>query len=74
MQEEEAGQATKELARKHGITGHTIYRWKAKYGPMDVNQARGPRELEDENRRLERLVTDLTLDNRALKAAIEEEW
>jgi putative transposase len=74
LKEAEAGQAARELARKYGVTEQTIYRWKAKYGGMEVNEARRLRELEDENRRLKQIVADLTLDNRALKAVVEKKW
>jgi len=74
LKEAEAGQATKDLARKRGVTEQTIYRWKAKYGGMEVNEARRLREMEDENRRLKQIVADLTLDNPALKAVVEKKW
>ena len=74
LKEAEAGQPTKQLARKYGVTEHTVYRWKAKFGGMEVNEARRLRELEDENRPLKQLVADLTLDNRALKAVAEKQW
>ena len=67
LKEAEAGQATKELARKYGVTEHTIYRWKAKYGGMQVSEARRLKQLEEENRRLKHLVADLTLDKHALQ-------
>jgi putative transposase len=74
LKESEAGAATKELCRRHGISEQSFYRWKAKYGGMEVNEARRLRELEDENRRLKQIVADLTLDNRALKAVVEKKW
>jgi putative transposase len=57
-----------------GITTHTFYRWKAKYGGMDVNEARRLRELEEENRRLKHIVADLTLENRAIKDVLGRKW
>ncbi len=58
----------------NGISEHTFYRWRAKYGGMDVNDARKLRSLEDENRRLKTLVADLTLDNQMLKAVVSRKW
>src|SRR5437660_1545933 len=67
LREGEAGGNTREICRRMGITTHTFYRWKAKYGGMDVNEARRLRELEEEKRRLNHIVADLTLEYRALK-------
>lgn len=69
-----SGGKASDLARKHGISGHTFYRWKAKYGGMTVSEAQRLRQLEDENRRLKHLVADLTLDNQALKAVLGKKW
>ncbi|HEX2758103.1 MAG TPA: transposase, partial [Thermoanaerobaculia bacterium] len=63
LRESEAGAATKELCRRHGITETTFYRWKAKFGGMDVSDAKRLKQLEDENRRLKHIVAELTLDN-----------
>lgn len=68
LKESEAGFKTDELCRKHGISPQTFYKWKAKFGGMEVSDARRLRGLEDENRRLKHIVADLTLDNQALKA------
>ena len=70
----ESGQKVTDLCRKHGISEHTLYRWRAKFGGMDVNDARKLRSLEDENRRLKTLVADLTLDNQMLKAVVARKW
>lgn len=70
----EAGQKVGDLCRKHGISEHTFYRWRAKYGGMAVGDARKLRGLEDENRRLKTLVADLTLDNQMLKAVVQRKW
>src|SRR6476661_4222321 len=67
LKQGEAGLATAELCRQHGITEQTYYRWKAKYGGMDSGEAKRLKQLEDENRKLKHVVADLTLDNRALK-------
>ena len=64
----EAGEKTKELCRELNISDATFYKWKNKFGGMDVSDARRLRTLEDENRRLKQIVADLTLDNQALKA------
>ena len=60
-----AGEAA--VLRRHGVTAHSYYRWKAKYGGMEVSDARLLKHLEDENRRLKHVVAELTLDNRTLK-------
>ena len=59
-----------EVCRRHGITAKTLYRWKAKYGGMEISDARRLKQLEDENRRLRQAVADLTLDNQALKLVL----
>ena len=61
-----------ELAREHGISGGTIYAWKAKFGGMEVADAKRLRGLEDENRRLKQMVADLSLDKEALKTVIQK--
>jgi putative transposase len=74
LKEAAAGAKLGELVRKHGISEQTYYRWKAKYGGMDVSEARRLKQLEDENGRLKNLVADLTLDNQALKAVLGKRW
>jgi len=68
LKQGEAGTKTDELCRQNGISTATLYKWKAKFGGMEVSDARKLRALEDENRRLKHIVADLTLDNQALKA------
>ena len=63
----EAGELVKDVCRDIGISENTYYRWKAKFGGMDVNEARRLKELEVENRRLKTAVAELTLDKQALK-------
>ena len=58
------------MAREYGVSKHTIYGWKAKFGGMDATEAQKLRALEDENNRLKRLVADLSLDREMLKAVI----
>ncbi len=67
VKEHEAGRKVPELAREHGISEGTIYAWKAKFGGMEVADAKRLRGLEDENRRLKQMVADLSLDKEALK-------
>ena len=74
LQEAEAGTKVMGLCRKHGMSDATYYNWKAKYGGMTVSDARKLKALEDENRRLKRLVADLSLDNQALKAVVEKKF
>jgi putative transposase len=68
----EAGRAAKDIARELGVTDQTLYNWKAKYGGMEVSDARKLRALEDENRRLKQLVADLSLDKDALTTVIRK--
>jgi putative transposase len=64
---EEAGKVTEEVCRQHGISTTTFYKWKAKYGRLEVCEARRLKALEDENRQPKRLLADAMLDNVALK-------
>lgn len=74
LKEAESGQALADLTRKHGISEGTYYRWKAKYGGMEVSDAQRLKALEDENRRLKRLVADLSLDVQILKDVNSKKW
>jgi len=67
LREHEAGAKTAEVCRRHGISDATFYKWKAKYGGMEVSDAKRLKALEDENRRLKKLLADSMLDNAALK-------
>ena len=67
LREQEAGMATSELCRRHGISDATFYKWKAEYGGMEVSDAKRLKGLEDENRRLKKLLAEAMLDNAALK-------
>lgn len=62
------------LARKHGVSEATLYNWKAKFGGMDVSDARRLKALEDENGKLKRLLADAILDNTALKDLLSKKW
>jgi len=74
LKERESGLPVKGLVRKHGICENTYYRWKSKYGGMEVSEAKRLRALEDENRRLKQLVADLMLDNKILKDINSKNW
>ena len=67
LKEHESGVSVADLCRKHGVSDATVYKWKAKYGGMDVSEAKRLKGLEDENARLKRLLADAMLDNAALK-------
>jgi putative transposase len=67
LREHEAGAKTAEVCRRHGISDATFYKWKAKYGGLEVSEARRLKSLEDENRRLKKLLAESMLDNAALK-------
>jgi putative transposase len=67
LKEHEAGTPVSELCRKHGVSDASIYKWKAKFGGMDVSEAKRLKTSEDENAKLKRLLADAMLDNAALK-------
>lgn len=74
LKEAEAGAAVSDVCRRHGLSGNTFYRWRSKYGGLEVNEARRLKQLEDENRELKQMVADVGLENRALKAALAKKW
>jgi putative transposase len=74
LREQEAGVPVTELCRKHGLSSPTFYKWKAKYGGLDVSEARRLKTLEDENGRLKRMLADAMLDNVALKDLLGKKW
>lgn len=74
LKERETGITVQELVRKHGITDQTYYRWKSKYGGMEVSEAKRLKELEQENRRLKQMVADLMLDNTVLRYINANNW
>ena len=74
LKESEAGAKTGELCRRQGICQATFYKWKAKYGGMEVSDARKLRSLEEENRRLKTLLADSELDKAMLKDALKKKW
>ena len=74
LKEGEAGVPAKELCRQHGICDQTYYRWKAKYGGLEVSEARRLRQLEDENRRLKHIVAEPVLDLQALQGVLAKKF
>jgi putative transposase len=74
LKESEAGAKTEELCRRHGISTGTYYKWKSKFGGMEVSDAKRLRALEDENRRLKQLVADQALDNLVLKDLLKKKF
>ena len=74
LREHEAGAKAGDLARKHGISEATLYNWKAKYGGLDVSEARRLKALEDENGKLKRLLADAVLDASALRELLAKKW
>ena len=74
LREHEAGAKTADLARKHGLSEATLYNWKAKFGGMDVSDAKKLRALEDENGKLKRLLADAMLDASALRELLSKKW
>ena len=74
LREHEAGAKTADLARKHGISEATLYNWKAKYGGMEMSDAKRLRSLEEENRKLKKLLAESMLDQAALKELLTKKW
>ena len=74
LREQEAGVPVLDLCRKHGLSSPTFYKWKAKYGGLDVSEARRLKALEDENAKLKRMLADAMLDNVALKDLLGKKW
>jgi putative transposase len=74
LREQEAGVATAEVCRKHGVSSATFYAWKAKYGGLDVSRARRLKALEEENARLKKLLAEAMLDNAVLRDVTAKKW
>ena len=74
LKENEAGTRVVDLCRQHGISDATFYMWKSKYAGMSVSDARRLKQLEDENKKLKRIVADLMIDNDALKDVLSKKW
>ena len=74
LREHEAGTATADVCRRHGVSSATFYKWKAKYGGLEMSEARRLRSLEDDNRRLKKLLAEAMLDNTMLKDIATKKW
>lgn len=74
LREQEAGGQVKEIIRRHGISEQTFYRWKSKYGGLEVSDMRRLKELEAENAKLKKLLAEAHLDNAALKDVVSRKW
>ena len=74
LREQEAGMTTAEVCRRHGISSATFYAWKSKYGGLEVSDAKRLRALEDENRKLKKLLAEQVLDNATLKEMLTKNF
>lgn len=74
LKEHEAGASVPDIARRHGVAENTVYRWKSKFGGVEVPEAKRLRELEAENAKLKRLLGEAELDKAALKELVEGKW
>ncbi len=74
LREQEAGGTVKEITRRHGVSEQSFYRWKAKYGGLEVSEARRLKQLEAENAKLKKLLAEAHLDNAALKDVLSRKW
>lgn len=74
LKEQEAGVATADVCRRHGVSSATFYKWKAKFGGLEVSEAQRLRQLESENAKLKRLLAEAMLDNAMLKEITAKKW
>lgn len=74
LKEQEAGHRTADVCRRHGVSEGTFYKWKAKYGGLEVSEAKRLKALEDENTRLKKLLAEAMLDNAMLKDVASKKW
>ena len=74
LKQQEGGKTTAEVCREHGISQNTFYKWKSKFGGMNVSEAQRLRQLEAENAKLKRIIADQALDNIALKDLLSKNW
>ena len=74
LREQEAGGTVKEITRRHGVSEQSFYRWKAKYGGLEVSEVRRLKELESENAKLKKLLAEAHLDNATLKDVLSRKW
>jgi putative transposase len=74
LKEQEAGMATADVCRRHGVSSATFYKWKAKFGGLEVSEAQRLRQLESENAKLKKLLAEAMLDNAMLKEITAKKW
>jgi putative transposase len=74
LREQEAGRPTAEVCRKHGVSGATFYKWKSKFGGMNISDAKRLKSLADENAKLKKLLAETMLDNAILKDINSRKW
>ncbi len=74
LREQEDGGTVEEVTRRHGVSEQSFYRWKAKYGGLEVSEVRRLKELESENAKLKKLLAEAHLDNAALKDVLSRKW
>ncbi|WP_032810331.1 transposase, partial [Leptospira sp. Fiocruz LV3954] len=74
LKESESGVLTAEICRKYGISGNTFYRWRSKYGGMELSELKRMKSLEEENGKLKKLYAELALENEAIKMLLEKKW
>jgi len=74
LKEQESGVPVADLCRKHGVSDASIYKWKSKYGGLEVGEAKRLRSLEEENAKLKRMLAEAMLDNVALKDLLGKKW
>jgi len=74
LKEQEVGMATADVCRRHGVSSATFYKWKAKFGGLEVSEAKRLRQLEDENAKLKKLLAEAMLDNAMLKEITSKKW
>ena len=74
LKEQEAGVSTADVCRRHGVSSATFYKWKAKFGGLEVSEAKRLRQLEDENSKLKKLLAEAMLDNAMLKEITSKKW
>jgi putative transposase len=74
LKESESGILVQDVCRKHGISLNTFYRWRSKYGGMELSDIKKLKSLEDENSKLKKLLAETMLENQAIKAVLEKKW
>lgn len=74
LKEQEAGVSTADVCRRHGVSSATFYKWKAKFGGLEMSEAKRLRQLEDENSKLKKLLAEAMLDNAMLKKITTKKW